>query len=678
MHSWSISHAPKGFILGLGSLWVPLDKVKKKSSSPRQLNASAQVEPNLNSIEAGRRRRQKPNLSLWYKSDTYSCNCEIINLGRCGKVKDARKLFDDMPQRDAVSYASMINVYLKNDDLPNAQRLFQAMPTSNIVAESAMVSGYVKAGRIAEARQVFDRMENRNVYSWTSLISGYLSCGQVDEARRLFGRMPVKNVVSWTTMILGYARNNMIDEAHRVFNLMPERNTVSWTVMIKALIENDQFDDALCLFNDMPQRNLYSWNIIILGLLNANRVSEAIKLFSSMPQRNAISWTTMVTGLAHNKMTKLAREYFDRMPNKDVAAWNAMIASYVDEGLMAEAGELFSFMHERNVVTWNLMIDGYTKSGPKEQALKHLILMLRFCFRPNGTTIASVLSSCEDMMELMQAHALVLSHGFEHDTVVVNTLVTMYSRNGDVTSARFVFDHLGAKDVASWNAMILAYSNHGYGHHALQVFAHMLRSGAKPDDITFVGVLSACSHAGLVNKGQRLFNSMNHVCGIEPKAQHYSCLVDILGRAGLVDEATKVVRMMPASEKDAAVLGALLGAYRFHGNITMASLIGEALQELEPGSSGGYVLLAIIYAARGKWDEFARVRKKMKERNVNKVPGFSQIQVKGRSHVFFVGDKSHPQAAEIWGLLQEKLLPHMWEMGYSKRNASQIDHQKRN
>ncbi|KAL6207290.1 hypothetical protein ACLB2K_024534 [Fragaria x ananassa] len=626
----------------------------------RQFNSCAQVEPNdlnSNSIEAG------PDLSCSY---TYSCNCEITKLGRCGKVKDARHLFDDMPQPDAVSYASMINVYLKNHDLPSAERLFQAMPTSNIVAESAMISGYAKAGRIGDARHVFDRMENRNVYSWTSLISGYFSCGQVDEARRLFGHMPVKNVVSWTTMILGYARNDMVDEARHVFNLMPERNTVSWTVMIKALIDNDQFDEALSLFNDMPQRNLYSWNIIILGLLIANRASEAIKLFDSMPCRNAISWTTMVTGLAHNNMAQLAREYFDRMPNKDVAAWNAMIAAYVDQGLVAEAAELFSLMHERNVVTWNLMIDGYTKSGSKEEALKHLILMLRFCFRPNGTTMASVLSSCEGMMELMQSHALVLLHGFEHDTVVVNTLVTMYSRNGDVTSARFVFDHLREKDMASWNAMVSAYSNNGYGHHALQVFAHMLRSGTKPDEITFVGVLSACSHAGLVNKGQRVFNSMNHVYDIEPKAQHYSCLVDILGRAGLVDEATKVVRMMPASEKDAAVLGALLGAYRFHGDIRMASLIGEALQELEPGSAGGYVLLATIYAARGKWDEFARVRKKMKERKVNKVPGFSQIQVKGRSHVFYARDRSHPQAAEIWGLLQEKLLPHMWEMRYSK------------
>ncbi|CAL9014939.1 unnamed protein product [Prunus brigantina] len=634
-------------------------------------NASSLAQPNLELLQ-GCLRRPNPIPDLSKAFNVYSCNVEITNLGGYGKVKEARNLFDQMPERDAVSYASMINVYLKNHDLPNAEKLFQTMPTSSLVAESSMINGYVKAGHIYEARKVFDRMENRNVYSWTSLISGYFSCGQVEEGRRLFNHMPVKNVVSWTTVLLGYVRNSMIDEARHVFDLMPERNTVSCTVMIKAFVGNDQLDEALDLFNNMPQRNLYTWNIMLSGYLNANRVSEAIELFNSMPQRNAISWTTMVTGLADNNMVELARGYFDRMPNKDVAAWNAMITSYVHEGLMTEASELFYLMRERNIVTWNAMIGGYAKSGSRGEALKHVILMLRFCFRPNATTITSVLSSCEGMMELMQAHVLVISHGFDHDTLVANVLVTMYSRNGDVTYARLVFEHLGAKDAVSWTAMILAYSNHGYGHYALQVFARMLRSGAKPDEITFVGVLSACNHAGLVVKGQRLFNSMNLAYDLKPNGQHYSCLVDILGRAGLVDEATRVVcEEMPACEQDAAVLGALLGAYRLHGgDVRMANRIGKELLELEPASSGAYVLLANVYATHGKWEEFAQVRKKMKERRVKKVPGFSQIEVKGRSHIFFVGDRSHPQAAEIYGLLQEKLLPQICEMGYSKGNSS--------
>ncbi|XP_058007882.1 pentatricopeptide repeat-containing protein At2g35030, mitochondrial isoform X2 [Hevea brasiliensis] len=562
-------------------------------------------------------------------SYTYECNTRISILGRHGNVNEARKLFDEMPHRDTVSYASMITVYLKNNDLPKAERLFWAMPERNIVADSAMISGYVKAGQLDKARDVFDHMVERNVFSWTNLVSGYFRIGKVDEALRLFYQMPDKNVVSWTSVVAGYAQNGFIDQARHIFDQMPEKNIVAWTVMVKCYVENDRIDEAFKLFYQMPQRNLYSWNILILGCINSNRLNEAIQLFNSMPHRNTVSWTTMVTGLARNGMTKHAKEYFDQMPQKDTASWNAMITAYIDQGNMVEASELFNFMPEKNIVSWNVMIDGYARNGPGGVALKYLILMLQSNVKPNETTITSVLTQCNSIVELMQAHGLVIHLGFEHDTLLSNALVTMYSRRGDVLSARFVFDQLEAKDIVSWTAMILAYSNHGCGHHALQVFARMLRSGAKPDEITFVGLLSACSHAGLVKKGQKLFDSMGCAYAIEPRAEHYTCLVDILGRAGEVNKAMKVVSEMPQHERDGAVLGALLGACRLHRDVRLANQIGNKLIDQEPTSSGSYTLLANVYAACGKWNEFAQVRKKMKERNVKKEPGFSRIEVKG-------------------------------------------------
>ncbi|KAF8409812.1 hypothetical protein HHK36_005891 [Tetracentron sinense] len=597
-------------------------------------------------------------------SDIYNCNLKIMSFGRSRKVEEARKLFDGMSHRDIVSYASMITVYLKNGDLPKAKKLFLSMPVSSIVAESAMIDGYVKANQMDEARRIFDGMPDRNVFSWTSLISGYLKFGDVGEARRLFDQIPVKNIVLWTTMVMGYARNGLIGEARNLFDRIPEKNVVAWTAMIKSYVEDYQIDEARKLFNEMPKRNLYSWNIMISGCLDNERVTEAIELFKLMPQTNAVSWTTMVSGLARNGFTVIAREYFDQMPQKDTAAWNAMITAYANDGLMIEASELFTLMPERNTVTWNAMIDGYARNSSTQEALKHLVLMLRARDRPNETTITCVLTACRSMVELMQAHTLVILLGFEPDTSLTNALVTMYSSSGDLGSARLAFENLEAKDIVSWTAMILAYSNHGYGDHVLQVFARMLRSGAKPDEITFVGVLSACSHAGLVEKGQRLFSSMSRVYGLEPNAEHYSCLVDLLGRAGHVDEAMEVVCQMPQVKRDGAVVGALLAACKLHGHIGVANRIGEELIELEPSSSGAYVLLANLYAACGKWEEFAVVRKKMKERNVKKVPGFSQIDVKNRSHVFFVGDRSHPQVKEIYAMLKEKLLPEMKEIGY--------------
>ncbi|CAH9070406.1 unnamed protein product [Cuscuta epithymum] len=630
-----------------GPCWLPsIFRSYFKSKPLPQIQSQKNVLTHLQS---------DPRLTL------YDHNQEISSLGRRGKVDEARKVFDEMPHRDVVSYASMISIYVKNKELVKAENLYFSIPERNVVSESAMLDGYAKAGRMEEARQIFDGMPNRNVYSWTSLVSGYFQIGNVDEARRLFEQMPEKSAVSWTVALTGFARNGQIDEARSNFDEMPCKNVIAWTAMIRAYIENCQVDRALELFNIMPARNLHSWNIMIQGCLDYNMVDVAVELFNRMPRRNEVSWTTMVTGLAHNRLTDLARMYFDQMPYKDVAAWNAMITVYCAEGLMDKASELFEFMPNKNLISWNMMIDGYAKSGPEGEALKLFQSMLRYGLRPDQTTITSVLTSCRSCLELLQVHPLSLLLGLEHETSLTNALITMYSRNGDLTSSMISFENLKMKDIVSWTAMILAYAYHGLANQAFQTFARMLKSGKKPDDITFVGVLSACSHAGLVTKGQKIFDAMVHAYGLKPRAEHYCCLVDILGRAQLLDKAVLVVAHIPPEELDGAVLGALLGACKLYGDAALARQIGDKLIELEPGSSGGYVLLANAYAASGNWDSFAQVRKKMKQREVKKVPGFSQIEVNGKCHVFCVGDRSHPEMSEIYKVLQEKLQPLMQE-----------------
>lgn len=601
-------------------------------------------------------------------SSTYDYNMRMGEMGRGGDVTAARKVFDDMPVRDKVSYASMISIYLKHDEFHKAERLFSETPDclKSIVADSAMVHAYAKAGRMDRAQKVFDEMPERNAFSWTSLISGYFKLGKVDNALELFRKMPewAKNEITWTNVILGLARNGLVDEARGAFDQMPVKNVVAWTSMIKAYVEKHLVNEAFKLFEAMPHRNLYSWNIMICGLLDENRVNEAKELFESMPWWNVVSWTTMVTGLARNGMTKLARKYFEQMPNKDVSAWNAMITAYTDGGRVAEAGELFKMMSKRNIITWNAMIDGYSKDRQEDEAFRHFVLMLHSCIRPNETTLTSLLTSCSGILGVLQSHAFIVQLGFEIETSLTNTLITAYYRSGDVTSAQSAFDNLEAKDVVSWTAIILAYSNHGFGMQALQAFARMLRSGHNPDEITFIGILSACSHAGFVKKGRMLFDSIRSAYGLEVMPEHYSCLVDILGRAGLVSEAMKVVDEMPPDKCDGVVLGALLGACRLYGADGVVDQIGDELIEIEPASSGGYVLLANVYAASGKWDKFSEIRKKMKEREVRKVPGFSQIDVNGKSNVFLVRDRSHPETKEVYKFLREKLLPQMQDLGY--------------
>ncbi|GAB4830455.1 hypothetical protein Ancab_020168 [Ancistrocladus abbreviatus] len=607
------------------------------------------------------------NNSTVSSKETQDYNIKLHHLGSHGQLQRARELFDEMAQRDAVSYATMINNYIKNHDIVNAEKLFLDMPDEarGIVVDSAMIDGYARAGRLENARVLFDEMPQRNVYSWTSIIHGYFIDGRVEEAARHFDEMPVKNAVAWTNMVLGYARNGLINEAKKTFDQMPQKNVVAWTVMMKGYIENKMIDEALKHFSEMPYRNVYSWNVIILGCLEARRVEEAVQFFNSMQTRNSISWTVLVTGLAQNGLMKQAREYFDRMPNKDAAAWNAMITAYAAEGLMADAQELFRLVPKRNIVTWNAMIQGYARLAQYDEVSEHLILMLRSCINPNDATIISILTCCHGMLELMQTHALIVKLGFEQYTSLTNALMTAYSRIGDPSSTHAIFQSLELKDTVSWKAMILACSSHGHSNNALEAFAQMLKSGAKPDAITLVAVLTACCHVGLVQKGQKLFNSMSHAYGLDLKAEHYTCLIDILGRAGRLQEAMQVFKNMPPSEQDTAVLGALLSASRLHGDVGTANHVGTLLIDLEPTSSGGYVLLANTFAACGKWDEFAQIRKKMRERRIKKAPGYSQIEVKGKSHLFFSGDKSHPQREEIYEFLRDKLLPSMNEMGYS-------------
>ncbi|XP_051132052.1 pentatricopeptide repeat-containing protein At4g02750-like [Andrographis paniculata] len=629
---------------------------------PHTTATAANLNLNRSNFSLALQSRGESSLYVGFSS-SYDWNVRMRELGLQGNLLAARKLFDEMPERDKVSYASMVSIYLKHREFQRAEKLFERIPASmrSVVVDSAMVHAYADAGRMDKAKQLFDEMPERNAFSWTSLISGYFKNGQVDNALELFGRMPERerNEVTWTNVIVGLGRNGFVGEARAAFDRMPVKNVVSCTSMIKVYIEDGQIDEAFKVFHTMPNLNLYSWNIMIYGLLNDSRVFEAKNLFDSMPRRNVVSWTTMITGFAQNGMIEFSRRYFDEMPSRDISAWNAMITAYTDEGLMSEASALFKSMPSRNIVTWNAMLNGYAKEQQEDEVFRHFKLMLSSSgVRPNEISFTCLLTSCHGILEVSQAHGLVVHLGFEAETSLANTLITMYYRSGDVASAWIIFGNLESKDVVSWTAMILAYSNHGFGMQALQTFARMVRSGCIPDEITFIGVLSACSHTGLVKKGQMLFDSMR-TYGLDHSPEHYSCLVDILGRAGLVNEALKVVRKMPPDKHDSVVLGTLIGACKLHGEDGLANLIGDKLIDLEPGSSGGYVMLANVFAASGNWEKFSDLRRKMKERDVKKTPGFSEIQVYGKRYAFLARDKSHPESKEIYSLLNEKLLPQM-------------------
>jgi pentatricopeptide repeat protein len=280
------------------------------------------------------------------------------------------------------------------------------------------------------------------------------------------------------------------------------------------------------------------------------------------------------------------------------------------------------------------------------------LLMRRSALPPDCWTLTSVLVKCESAMEVKQVHGLAIALGLLSETSLASALLTMYSRSGDLLSSWLVFKSLEEKDAITWTSVMQAFANHGCGYHALQGFAQMLRHGYKPTSTTFTAILSACSHAGLVEKGRNMFRSIQHVYGLEPTIEHYSCVVDLLGRAGYVREAKELVDGMQRGMRDEAILGTLLGACMMHSEVEVAREVSDDLVRR-------YTLLANVFASSGMWHETANVWKIMRGAKLKKTPCFSQIEVNMKNHLFYSRDQEHPQCAKIYEMLNDTLVPQM-------------------
>jgi pentatricopeptide repeat protein len=416
----------------------------------------------------------------------------------------------------------------------------------------------------------------------------------------------------------------------------------------------------------MPEQNAVSCNAMMAGFAQNGFVEEALKLFQEMPHRNVISWNSMITGYALSGQVDEALKLFQEMPERDVISSNAMIAGYSQNGHVDEAVKLFHTMPERDVVSWTAMIAGYAQNGHFEEALEFFGQLLRTCLKPSSDTFACILPACANLTALehgRKLHENIIRIGFQYDVFVGNALIDMYAKCGIVESACKVFDKISNRSVVSWTAMIGGYALNGLGIEALQVFKQMQLSGTNPDAVTFVGVLSACCHAGLVDDGCQYFDYMTRNYNITPTMEHYCCMVDLLGRAGNLEEAWDFINRMPI-KPGPSVWGSLLAACRIHTNIELGKYAAESLFELEPENGAPYVLLSNIYAAAGRWDDIEKVRRLMKDKRIKKEPGHSWIEVNKQVYGFLVEDRSHPLMQKIYDNL-EKLSGQMKEAGYA-------------
>ncbi|KAL8152249.1 hypothetical protein V2J09_010009 [Rumex salicifolius] len=586
-----------------------------------------------------------------------SYNSMISGYTGNGNLTLARKVFDEMPDRDLVSWNLLLNGYVKNKDLGAARQLFNRMPERDVVSWNTMLSGYARNGYVDEARQMFDRMPNKNSISWNGILAAYVHNGRIDEAHELFHSYGEWNwdLVSWNCLIGGYVKKKRLVEARDIFNNMPKRDVISWNIMISAYAQDGNLSEAQRLFEQSPARDVFTWTAMVSAYLQNGLLDEARRIFDEMPEKNVVSWNSMISGYIHNKRMELATELFEAMPFRDITSWNSMITGFMRTGKLFQASNFFNRMPRHDSISWSAMIAGYAQAGCSEQALNLFVQMKRNREEANKSALTCVLSTCADIgvLELgRQVHGQLVKSGFETSTYVGNALLAMYSKCGSIDEANYVFEAIPQKDNVSWNTMIAGYARHGFGSKALVMFEAMIKSGAKPNDVSMIGVLSACGHTGLIDRGKEYFYAMQNRYGVEPNARHYTCMIDLLGRSGQLEEAQDLVKKMPF-EPDASTWGALLGASRVHGNAELGEKAAKVIFEMEPHNSGMYVLLSNLYASSGKWDEVGKMRLKMRDERVKKVPGYSWVEVQNKIHTFTVGDHSHPDKDRIHGLLED-------------------------
>eukprot|EP01018_Ginkgo_biloba_P001659 Gb_20197 [translate_table: standard] len=635
---------------------------------------------NLAYLERGKEIHEEI-IRLGYQSDVFVGNALVDMYAKCGSIENARHVFDTMAQRDVVSWNAMVAGYAQNGHVDKALKLFQEMPERVVISWNAMIAGYAQNGLCEEALKLFQLMQRvgvkPNSKTFTSVLPACSNLAALEQGREIHEEIIRHgfqcDIFLGSALIDMYAKCGNIENAHNLFHKIPQRDMVSWTAMIAGYAQNGYVDEALELFQKMPKRDLISWNVMIAGYTQNGHDEEAMKLFQQMQlegvKPNAKTFASVIPACANlaalQQGTEIHEEIISSGFQSDVFVTSALVDMYAKCGKIENARDLFDKMNQRNLVSWTAVIAGYAQNGNSEEALNLFRQMHLADVTPNSKTFASVLSACANLAALEEGkeiHDEIVRSGFQSDVFVGNALVDMYSKCGSIENARNVFDKIQQTNVVSWNAMISGYAMHGRGTEALKLFEQMQHSTTNPDHITLVSVLSACCHAGLVDKGWQYFNCMSEYYHIKPTMEHYGCMVDLLVRAGYLDEAVDFIDKMPI-KPDATVWVSLLGACRIHCNIELGECVAEHLFKLDPKNAAPYVLLSNMYAAAGRWNDIERVRKMMKERRVKKKPGCSWIEVNKRMYAFLSGDRSHPQTQEIYEKL-ERLSREMKSVGY--------------
>ncbi|KAI3451103.1 hypothetical protein Pfo_007768 [Paulownia fortunei] len=641
---------------------------------------------------------------------------------KSGFIYDARHVFDGMPVKNVSSYNTLLSAYAKHGMIREALCIFNGVPEPDSVSWTALIVGYNQMGRFEVAFRMFMEMIKCKVvpteYTLTNVLASCAAIEALDIGRKVHSfvvKLGLSGYVSVANSLLNmYAKLGDVGTAVTVFDRIKLKNVSTRNAIISLHMQMGQVEHALAQFEEMKEHDVISWNSIIAGYNQCGFDAKALKMFSEMlkesklkPDRYTLASVLSAcanleeleigkqihayiirtefdtSGAVGNSLISMyskcgAVEIAQKILQKrgtstlNIIAFTALLDGYIKLGDINPARQIFDSLEDRDVVAWTAMIVGYAQNGHNNDAMELFKSMVKEGPVPNNYTLAAILSISSNLASLnhgKQIHATALKLGEASSVSVSNALINMYARAGNINSARKAFILVQQRrDAVSWTSMIIALAQHGLAEDALQLFEDMLSLDIKPDHITYVGVLSACTHVGLVEKGRNYFRKMKDVHGIEPTSSHCACMIDLFGRAGLLGEAQDFIESMPI-EPDVIAWGSLLASCKVHKNVELAVIAAERMLSIEPDNSGAYSALANVYSACGKWEEAAKVRKSMKDRQVKKEQGISWLQIKSEVHVFGADDALHPQRDAIYQMMA-KIWEEIKKMGFVPDTAS--------
>ncbi|KAL0744363.1 hypothetical protein Bca4012_085876 [Brassica carinata] len=555
-----------------------------------------------------------------------------------------------------------------DDGQENRRTMVELNKLHGLMIKSSVIKNIIPLSRLIDfcttspetmnltyASSIFQTIDSPSVYIWNSMIRGYSNSPNQDKALIFYREMLRKGyspdyfTFPYVLKACSVLRDVKFGSSVHGFVVKTgfDVNMYVSTCLLHMYMCCGEVECGLKVFEGVPKWNVVAWGSLVSGFVNNNRFSEAVEAFSEIRSHGVeVNEMIMVDLLVacgrckdietgkwfHGLLKELGFDPFLQSGDGfNVILATSLVDMYGKCGDLGTARYLFDEMPERSLVSWNAIITGYSQNGDAEEAVRVFSEMLALGFSPDKVTFlsiirASMVRGCSQWGQTV--HGYVLKTGFVKDGAVVCAVVNMYAKNGDAESGKRAFEDLEKKDTIAWTVVIIGLASHGHGKEALSVFQRMLEDGnATPDGITFVGVLYACSHVGLVEEGRRYFAEMRDVYGIEPTVEHYGCMVDILSRAGCFEEAERLVETMPV-QPNANVWGALLNGCEIHENFDLADRIRSLVSESEELGSGIYVLLSNIYARAGRWSDVKQVRESMNSKRIAKVLGHSSVETR--------------------------------------------------